>query len=195
MIVNRRTFITASALSITGISGCLGDTEYRITDTATETPLNSLSLSVRPTVADAAIEHPATLILTLENMANDPIRIRSYGVWPFGVLALAPSPTPSEDMRKTMLYSPSYETSTRVEIDRGGSSISLNGTPVTRPLNPGESISRRYELRGDNLPSAGMHYIVEEFDGRVSQYLRGDNWETLKFQIRLSIEEKQRVPI
>jgi len=193
--MKRRTFLTASTLSIAGLSGCLGDTEYRITNTATETPLDSLSLSVRLAVADATIEHPAALSLTLENTADDPIRIRSYGVWPFGVLALAPSPTPGEDTWKTTLYSPSYEASTRVEVDRGGSSMSLDGTPITRPLNPGESISRRYELRGDDLPSAGTHYIVEKFDGRDSRYSRGDDWETLEYQIRLGIEEKRRLPM
>jgi hypothetical protein len=73
--------------------------------------------------------------------------------------------------------------------------MSLDGTPITRPLNPGESISRRYELRGDDLPSAGTHYIVEKFDGRDSRYSRGEDWETLEYQIRLRIEEKRRLPL
>lgn len=193
--MKRRAFLTASTLSVAGLSGCLGDTEYRITDAATETSLDSLSLSVRLAVADATIEHPATLALTLENTADDPIRIRSYGVWPFGVLALALSPTPGEDTRKTTLYSPSYETSTRVEVGRGGSSISLDGTPITRPLNPGGSISRRYELHGDDLPSAGTYYVVRKFDRRASRYSMGDDWETLGYQIRLSIDKKRRVPM
>ena len=78
--MKRRTFLTASTLSIAGLSGCLGDTEYRITNTATETSPDSLSLSVRIAVAGATVEHPAALTLTLENTADDPIRIRSYGV-------------------------------------------------------------------------------------------------------------------
>ncbi|GGN95424.1 MULTISPECIES: hypothetical protein [Haloarcula] len=193
--MKRRTFLTASTLSIAGLSGCVGDTEYRISNTATETSLDPLSLSVRLAVADATIEQPAALTLTLENTADDPIRIRSYGVWPFGVLALALSPTPGEDTWKTTLFSPSYETTDRVEVDRGGSSMSLDGEPITRPLDPGESVSRRYELRGDDLPSTGTHYIVEKFDGRASRYSRDDDWETLEYQIRLSIEEKRRLPM
>ncbi|MFD1571827.1 hypothetical protein [Halorubrum laminariae] len=188
--MKRRTFVTASTLSIAGLSGCLGDTEYRIANTAIEASPDPFSVSVRLVDTDATIERPAALTLTLENTADDQIRIRSYGVWPFGVLALAPSPTPSEDTWETTLFSPSYETTARVEVDRGGSSLSLDGTPITRPLNAGESVTRRYELRGDDLPSAGTHYIVEKFDKRVSRYSRDDDWKPLEYQIRLSIEKK-----
>jgi len=193
--VKRRTFLATSALSVASLSGCLGDTEYRITNTAAEASLEGLTLSVDLAAAEATIEHPAALTLALENTADEPIRIRSFGVWPFGVLALAPSTTPGEDTWKTILFSPSYETADRVEADRGGSSLSLDGTPIIRPLDPGESVSRRYELRGDDLPRAGTHYIVQRFDGRASQYSRDDDWKTLEYQIRLTIEEKRRLPM
>jgi len=193
--VKRRTFLTTSALSVASLSGCLGDPEYRITNTAAEASLPPISLSVRLQVADATIEHPAALTLTLENTADDPLRIRSYGVWPFGVLALAASPTPSEDTLNTTLFSPSYETTDRVEVSRGGSSLSLDGTPITRSLDPGERVSSRYELRGDGLPGSGTYYVVQNFDRRVSRYSAGDDWKRLKYRIRLSIEEKQRLPM
>ncbi|RDZ33764.1 MULTISPECIES: hypothetical protein [unclassified Haloferax] len=192
--MKRRTFVTASTLSVAGLSGCLGDTEYRIADTAVETPLEGLSLSVDLAVADATIEHPAALTLSLENTADDPIRIRSYGVWPFGVLALAPSLTPSEDTWKTTLFSPSYEASTRVEVGRGGSSLSLDGTPITRPLDAGESVSRRYELRGDDLSGSGTQYVVDRFERKASRYATGDDWNALDYRLRLSIDEKRRFP-
>lgn len=193
--MKRRTFLAASTLSVAGLSGCLGDTEYRIVNTAAESSLERLSLSVRLAVADATIEHPAAITLTLENTADESIRIRSYGVWPFGVLALAPSPTPDEDTWKTTLFSPSYETADRIEIDRGGRSLSLEGTPITRPLQPGESVSRRYELRGDDLSRAGTYHVVERFDGRASRRSKGDDWEPFEYQIRLAIEEKRRLPM
>lgn len=193
--MKRRTFVTASTLSIAGLSGCLGDTEYRITNTAMEASPDPFSVSVRLAVTDATIEHPAALTLTLENTADDQIRIRSYGVWPFGILALAPSPTPSEDRWETTLFSPSYETTARVEVDRDGSSMSLDGTPITRSLDAGESVTRRYELRGDDLPSAGTYYIVEKFNERASRYSRGDDWKPLEYQISVSIDEKRRLPI
>lgn len=193
--MKRRAFVATSTLSVAGLSGCLGDAEYRITNTAAETPLEGISLSVGLAVADATIEHPAALTLTLTNTADEAIRIRSYGVWPFGVLALAPSPTPGEDTWKTTLFSPSYETTDRVEVDRGGSSMSLDGTPITRSLNPGESVSRRYELRGDDLPRAGTYYVVDNFDGRASQYSRDTDWDTLEYQLRLSIEEQGKLPV
>ncbi|TKX76762.1 hypothetical protein EXE53_30130, partial [Halorubrum sp. SD626R] len=129
------------------------------------------------------------------NTADEPIRIRSYCSWPFGVLALAPSPTPGEDTRRTTLFSPSYETTDRVEVNRGGSSLSVDGTPITRSLDADESVTRRYELRGDDLPNGGMYYIVEMFDGRASRYSRGDDWRTLEYQLRLSIDEKEQFPI
>ena len=193
--MKRRTFVTASTLSIAGLSGCLGDTEYRITNTAMEASPDPFSVSVRLAVTDASIEHPAALTLTLENTADDQIRIRSYGSWPFGVLALAPSPTPGEDTRRTTLFSPSYETTDRVEVDRGGSSLSVDGTPITQPLDAGESVTRRYELHGDDIPNAGTYYIVEKFDGQASRYSRDDDWRTLEYQLRLSIDEKRRLPM
>lgn len=193
--MKRRTFLTASSLSIVGLSGCLGDTEYRVTDTAVDTSLEQLSLSVRLPVAAATIEHPAALAFTLENDGDEPIRIRSYGVWPFGVLALAPSPTPGESAWKTTLFSPSYEASDRVEVDRGGSSMSMDGTPITGTLGPDETVSRRYELRGDDLSHAGTHFVVEKFDGRASEYTVEDGWEPLDYRIRLTIEETGRLPV
>jgi hypothetical protein len=131
----------------------------------------------------------------LENDGDEPIRIRSYGVWPFGVLALAPSPTPGESAWKTTLFSPSYEASDRVEVDRGGSSMSMDGTPITGTLGPEETVSRRYELRGDDLSHAGTHFVVEKFDGRASEYAVEDGWEPLDYRIRLTIEETGRLPV
>lgn len=193
--MKRRTFLATSTLSVAGLSGCLGDTEYRITNAATEVSLEGLSMSVRLASANATIERPAALTLALENTGEEPVRIRSYGVWPFGVLALAPSPTPGEDTWKTTLFSPSYEATDRIEVGRGGSSLSLDGTPITRALEPDETVTRRYELRGDDLPRAGTHYIVDKFDGRAPRYSSGDDWKPLGYQIRLSIEEKQRLPV
>lgn len=193
--MKRRTFLAASTLSIAGLSGCLGDTEYRITDTAAETPPEGLSMSARLAVADVTIEHPARLALTLKNTGDEPIRIRSYGVWPFGVLAIAPSPTPGENTWKTTLFSPSYEETDGVEVGRGGASLSMDGTPITRPLEPGETVSGRYELHGDDLPRAGTYYVVEKFEGHAPQYSTGDGWNTLEYRVRLGIEKKERWPV
>jgi hypothetical protein len=146
-------------------------------------------------VADATIEHPAALTLTLENTGDEPVRIRSYGVWPFGVLAVAPAPTPGEDAWTTTLFSPSYEATDRVEVSRGGSSMSMDGTPVTRMLDPGETVNRRYELHGDDISRAGTYYVVENFEGRASSYSMGNGWKSLEYRVRLTIEEKERLPV
>ena len=193
--MKRRDFLMAGALSITGLSGCLGDTEYRLTEIATDDSAGPLSVSGRLAVADATIEHPAELVLTLENAGDKPVRIRSYGVWPFGVLAVASSPTPDDETWKTTLFSPSYEATDRVEASPGGASMSMDGTPITKPLGAGATTTVRYELHGDDLPRAGTYYVVEKFDGRASEFATGDDWQMLEYQARLEIEQRRRLPL
>jgi|GEM_PF-954731 len=192
--MKRRTFV-AGTLSIAGLSGCLGDTEYRIIDTAVESASEPLSVSVHLAAADATIEHPAALTLSLENTGDESVRIRSYGVWPFGVLAVAPSSTPDEETWRTTLFSPSYEATDRVEVGRGGSSLSLDGTPLTRTLEPDDTVSRRYELRGNDLPRPGTYYVVERFESKATRYARADEWEPLEYRVRLHIEKNSRLPM
>lgn len=193
--MKRRDFLAVGTLSVVGLSGCLGDTEYRLTEITAEDSAGPLSVSGRLAVTDATIEHPAELVLTLENTGDETVRVRSYGVWPFGVLAVASSPTPDDETWKTTLFSPSYEATDRVETSRGGGSMSMDGTPITKRLGVGETVSRRYELRGDDLSRAGTYYVVERFDGRASQFQTDTDWEMLDYRLRVEIEQKTRVPL
>lgn len=189
--MKRRAFLGASGLAVTGLSGCLGDTEYRVAEAAAENSPEPLSVSVTLAVPTATVEHPAELAFTLENAADEPVEIRSYGVWPFGVLALAPSPTPDENAWTTTLYSPSYEASDRVEVRPGRSGMSLDGRPLTRALDPGASVSGRYVLHGDDLPRPGTYYVVE----KSSAYRTGEEWTPLDYRIRTVVAERGRLPL
>lgn len=144
-----------------------------------ESPSGPLVLSVRITTPRALIEHPAAIELTLENRGEQPIRIRSYGVWPFGVLSLAPSPTPDENRYDVELYSPAYEDSDAVEVGPGRASMSVDGEPLTRTLEAGTSVSTVYKLYGSDLSRPGTYYTVQSFEGNESEYSIGDEWTTL----------------
>ncbi|WP_363465343.1 hypothetical protein [Halogeometricum borinquense] len=191
--MKRRAFLAASTLSIAGISGCLGDTEYRVTEMTTKELTGPLSVSVDLTAANAVIEHPAEFTLMIENTGDDPVRIRSYGVWPFGILSLAQSPNPGEGEWRTTLFSPSYKTSDRVEVKPNG--MSLSSEPLIRALESGETVTRQYKLHGADLSSAGTYYTVPDFDGRGSSHTTGDDWTPLDYHAKLTITEKKRLPL
>lgn len=193
--MKRRAFLATSALSVAGLAGCLGDTEYRVTNTTVESSTAPLALSARITTPRAVIEHPAALELTLENEGEQPIRIRSYGIWPFGVLSIAPSPTPDEDQYDTKLYSPAYEESDTVEVGPGRASMRVDGEPLTRTLEAGASASTTYRLYGSDLPRPGTYYIVQSFEGNESEYSTGDGWMTFDPRVAVTIEEVSQLPL
>ena len=188
--MKRRAFLTVGMVSVASLSGCLGDTEYRVSEAVSETSPEPLSISVRTAVSEAVIEHPAELVFSVENTSDEPVRIRSYGVWPFGVLSIASSSTPGENERRITLTSPSYESTDRIRVSHGRSEISLDGTPITRTLNPGEQVSSRYEVHGDDLWRADTYFVVDNFEHRASLYSTNDEWMPLDYQIRLTIDEK-----
>lgn len=191
--MKRRTLLTTGALSLAGLAGCLADAEYRITNTTVESSSGPLALSVRITTPRAVIEHPAALEFTLENQSKQPIRIRSYGVWPFGVLSLAPSP--DENQFDINLYSPAYETSDAVEVGPGRASMSVNGEPLTQMLEAGASTSTIYHLHGDDLSRPGTYYIVQSFEGNESEYSIDDEWTTFDPRIAVTVEEVSQLPL
>jgi hypothetical protein len=193
--VKRRAVLSTGVAAAAGLAGCLGETEYRITGASADAAPAPLSVSVRVVDADATVEGPAAVVLSLANDGADPVRVRSYGVWPFGVLALAPSPTPGDRGRPTRLFSPSYAASDRVEVGRGGASVSMDGTPLRRTLAAGERVERRYELHGEDVQGSGTWYVVQNFDGRASGYATGDDWTRLDYRVRLGIEAIGRLPV
>lgn len=193
--MKRRAFLATSALSMASLAGCLGDTEYRVTNTTVESSSGPLTLSVRITTPRAVIEHPAALELTLENEGEQPIRIRSYGIWPFGVLSIAPSPTPDEDQYDVKLYSPAYEESDAVEVGPGRASMRVDGEPLTQMLEAGASASTTYRLYGSDLSRPGTYYIVQSFGGNESEYSAGGEWTTFDSRIAVTIEEVSQFPV
>lgn len=192
--MNRRQFLAASTLSVAGLSGCLGDTEYRVTDATTTDSMDSLAISATVATPGATIEYPAVLALTLENTAEDPVQVRSYGVWPFGVLALAPVPDPDEDTWKTTLFSPAYDESDHVEVSRRGASMSVDLAPIERMLDAGEATSTRYTLRGDDVTRTGPQFLVPKYDDYDSQYATDGDWTAFDYEGTVTVTEQSRLP-
>ena len=187
--------MTAGALALTGLSGCLGDTEYRLSDVAVESSPDALNIGVTAPVPRATIEHPAAIELSLENATEESVRIRSYGVWPFGVLALAPTPTPTEDTWTTTLFSPAYEQSDRVDVKRGGAGMSMSGDPITRVLDPGDTVKQRYELHGEDVTRAETYFVVPNFEDHASHFATSNDWQSLDSRIRVAVEAESTLPL
>ncbi|RDI69887.1 hypothetical protein [Halopelagius longus] len=193
--MKRRAVLATGALSLVGLAGCLGDTEYRVTDATVESSPGPLALSVRITTPGAVIEHPADLELTLTNQGERPVQIRSYGVWPFGALSLTTSSTSDENRLDVHLYSPAYEESDSVEVGPGRASMRVDGEPLTRTLDAGASATTLYHLYGDDLSRPGTYYVVQTFDGNESEYSTGNEWTTFDPRVAVTIEEVSQLPL
>ncbi|ELZ95952.1 hypothetical protein C440_06667 [Haloferax mucosum ATCC BAA-1512] len=190
--MNRRTFLAASTLSIAGLSGCIADTEYRITETTASTSIDSLDFSVVTEESDVTIEHPAELVFTLENTGDDPIKIKNYGVWPFGVVGLVQTPDSDEYSGSTRLSSQSYETSDRVEVNPSG--MTIDGDQIMQTLESGERVRETYRLHGEEIWSEGTYYVDPSFPNRQPSYAIDDDWKTFEYQTEVRIEAKERLP-
>ncbi|ELZ88988.1 hypothetical protein C453_00730 [Haloferax elongans ATCC BAA-1513] len=191
--MKRRTFVTASALSIAGLSGCIADTEYRIAETTARTGIDLLDFSVRTEVPDATIKHPAEFVFELENTGNDPVGIKNYGVWPFGLIAVHQSPDADTSIAPGKLSSQSYETSDRVDVKPTG--MGLDGTPITQTLEPGERVHETYQLHGEEIRGEGTYYVVPYFDDNLPSYAIDGDWTTFEFQCEIRIEAIERLPL
>ncbi|ELZ79650.1 hypothetical protein C455_08697 [Haloferax larsenii JCM 13917] len=191
--MKRRTFVTASALSIAGLSGCIADTEYRIAETTAKTGIDALDFSVRTEVSDVTIEHPAEFVFILENTGNDAVRIKNYGVWPFGLIAVHQSPDADTSIASGKLASQSYETSDRVDVNPTG--MRLDRTPIAQTLEPGERARETYQLHGEEIRGEGTYHVIPYFDESLPSYAIGDEWTTFEYQCAIRIEAKERLPV
>ena len=59
--MKRRSLLGAASTSIMSLAGCLGESEYTITDVQVGTSLAPVGLDVDVLESDAEIEHPARL--------------------------------------------------------------------------------------------------------------------------------------
>jgi hypothetical protein len=188
--MRRRTLLTTAGASIAGLAGCLGDTEYTITDVAVTTTV-PFEFDVTVTEPDAVIEHPARLEFELRNPEDRPLRVRSTGVWPFGLLKLVRSPD-ADGPGGTLLYSEQYETSQYVDIE-SRRNYSIESTPVVQAIGSGKTVSETYELHGDGIRGAGTAYVRGGHESPVFEYTRDESkgWRPFPPEIEVTITTKQ----
>jgi len=170
--MRRRTLLGAAAASMVGLSGCLGATEYTVTDVRVGRSSAPVGLDVSITEPNAAIEHPARLEFTITNQQNGPVRVRNTGIWPFGLLELVPS-LDVEEAGGTILWTSRYEESQYVGAENRGN-YGTEDTPLVRTVEPGGTASETYEVHGDDIRGAGTRY-VRGSSSRRSSNIRPNN--------------------
>ncbi|MDS0222426.1 hypothetical protein NDI54_13850 [Haloarcula sp. S1AR25-5A] len=188
--MRRRALLTTAGASMASLAGCLGDTEYTITDVAV-TATAPFEFDVTVMEPDAVIEHPARLEFELRNRGERPLRVRNTGVWPFGLLKLVRSPD-AEGPGGTLLYTAQYETSQYVDIE-SRSDYGVESTPLVQALDSGQTVSETYELHGDGIRGAGTAYVRGEHESPIFEYRRDESeeWQPFSPDIEVTITTKQ----
>lgn len=188
--MRRRALLTTAGASMASLAGCLGESEYTITDVAV-TAAAPFEFAVTVTEPDAVIEHPARLEVELRNRGERPLRVRNTGVWPFGLLKLVRSPD-AEGPGGTLLYTEQYETSQYVDIE-SRRNYSTESTPLVQTLDSGQTVSETYELHGDGIRGAGTAYVRGEHELPIFEYTSGDSdeWQSFTPEIAVTITTKQ----
>ncbi|NLV11259.1 hypothetical protein ACAH01_05875 [Halomicrobium sp. HM KBTZ05] len=164
--MNRRRYLGLATAAMSGLAGCLADTEYTVSAVAVDDIAAPLALDVTPVDRSVTVDSPGTLALTLRNTSEKPIEIRTTGVWPFGMLGLAPPGEHGPDA--ILLLSDQYEETDRVEAT--ASSAHLDNTPITDTLDGGESVSAQYEIHGERVVDTGTHTLRGFFDAVPLSY-------------------------
>lgn len=183
--MRRRQYLAVVAASMAGLSGCLGESEYEITDVSVSTGSTPLSLELTVVDGEILINDPGALEITLQNQTS-PLEIRSTGIWPTGVLRLS---KPSVQW-KVLLRSEQYSQSDRIEMDETG--ISVSQDPLIRNVDPNESVTRQYTLHVGDLSESGQYVMSGYFDETILSYREPgkERWSTFLPDIGVTISEK-----
>lgn len=190
--MRRRTFLGITSASLLGTAGCLGETEYTVTDISVGDVSAPFDFSVEVVDPNAVIEHPARLKFSLSNEREESMQIRNTGIWPFGLLELVDS-LGAEEAGGTILWTERYAESDEVDAtsrrDYGTSS-----TPLVRPLDPGERVSETYELHGDSLGvnDTGRQVVRGEFEPPILEYATGEARDWVSFLPEISVVLQER---
>jgi hypothetical protein len=188
--MRRRALLAAAGASMASLAGCLGASEYTITDIEVT---SSAPFEFDVTIADpdAVIEHPALLDVELTNRGDRPLRVRNTGVWPFGLLELVRS-IDTEGPAGTLLWTEQYEASEHVDIE-SRRNYSTESTPLVQALESGGAVRETYELHGDGIREAGTTYVRGEFEPPIFEYTRDDNeeWRSFSPEIAVTIATKR----
>lgn len=157
--MKRRTVLSGVVLATTGLAGCFGPpTEYIISAVSAEAGDTPFDMKIDILDADATLEGPARLELSVTNASDEPVRIRNRGVWPFGVLRLSNvNPTENDSWRGAKLMSEAYEESDHVETD--ADSTTIDGTVLEKSVSSGQTVSEVYTVSGEALDVAAEYSI------------------------------------
>jgi hypothetical protein len=187
--MRRRALLAAAGASIASLAGCLGASEYTITDVeVTASP--PLEFDVTITDPDAVIEHPALLEFEVINRGDRPLRVRNTSVWRFGLLKLVPS-LDTEGPAKALLWTEQYEVSEHVDIE-SRSNYGTDSTLLVQALESGERVRETYELHGDGIREAGTAYVRGEFEPPIFEYTSDSNdWRSFSPEIAVTIATKR----
>lgn len=189
--MRRRAVLAAAGASMASLAGCLGASEYTITDVEV-TASAPFEFGVAITDPDAVIEHPALLEFELINRGDRPLNVRNTGVWPFGLLKLVPSLDTEVPGPGTLLWTEQYEASEHVDSE-SRQNYGTDSTPLVQTLDSGGTVSETYELHGDGIRAAGTAYVRGEFEPPVFEYTRDDTdeWRAFSPEIAVSIATNQ----
>ncbi|MBV0903017.1 hypothetical protein [Haloarcula salina] len=190
--MRRRRYLSVASAALVGLSGCLGDPEYTVIDvTVPETP-GTLTLDVEPVDTSVTVDSPARLSFTLRNDGDSALSVRTTGVWPFGLLALA---LPRErGPERILLLSDRYAESDHVQVSRN--SVGNDNEPLVRQLTAGESVSRRYEIHGDRLYGAGTYTLRGYFEPVPLSYrsVESTDWTAFRPEVTVRVGERSLLP-
>jgi hypothetical protein len=192
--MRRRTLLGVAGASMAGLSGCLSEPEYTVTDVRVGESSAPLGLEVAVTEPEAVIEHPALFEFTLTNEADAPLRLRNTGIWPFGLLELAPSLDADRGGPAVILWSGQYEESRYVEAT-SRRNYGVEDTPIVRAIAPGETVDATYELHGDDIggsvENAGTGYVRGAFERPILEFASGEQaWEPFLPELAVSFEQQ-----
>ena len=196
--MNRRKFLgTVAGTAVVGLAGCLSDTEYRIETARVQSSPRPLSVTVSVLDGDATIEGPASLAFTLSNPTERAVRVRTIGIWPFGVLSLTSASSSTNSRRPPItLYSEAYTQTDRVTVGPNRNSLSIEGDPIVRSLDPGNRIEVGYELHGDKVTSTGTYRVTGWSSQPVLSYMTGgESWNRYTPQVEVSIKKKSSLSV
>jgi hypothetical protein len=185
--VRRRSFLGVAGASLAGLSGCMGATEYTVTDVSVDDVSAPFGFSVEVVDPDAVVEHPARIRFSLSNERQQPIRIRNTGIWPFGLLELVDS-LGAEEASGTILWTERYAESDEVDAT-SRSDYGTTSTPLVRPLGPGERVRETYELHGDSLGvnDTGRQIVRGEFEPPILEYATSNERDWVSFLPEISV--------
>jgi hypothetical protein len=189
--MRRRAVLAAAGASMTSLAGCLGASEYTITDVEV-TSSAPFEFDVTITDPDAVIEHSARLEFELINRGDRPLRVRNTGVWPFGLLKLVPSLDTEVPGPGTLLWTEQYEASEHVDIE-SRRNYGTDSTSLVQALESGGRVRETYELHGDGISEAGTAYVRGEFEPPIFEYTRNSNdeWRSFSPEIAVTIATKR----